>query len=869
MRRTLVLSAFGALVLCGLAHPVSAQRPDTLRNTPELARGQQPQGPTILPLTHEDVVQRIRESGFTRAQVRARLQQMNQAPGIADRYFDVMTRGARVPRGDVPLNVRRALSLVGIDMRPRIVGDSLLADSARIDSLRADSLFRRDSLSTEDLPVFGRDLFLGAGGVFDPIAFGPVDSDYRLGPGDQVILTLTGDVELGHNLEISREGLMVVPDVGQVFVNGLTLDQLRDQLFGLLGNVYSGVRRGPEATTQFQVSLGALRTNQVFVMGEVDRPRSYQLGAGATVMHSLYQAGGPSDNGTFREVKVTRGGETVRTVDIYDYLLRGDNRNDVRLEQGDIVFVPVVGTQVTIEGAVKRPMKYEVKEGEGLRDLIEFAGGFQADAIVRRVQIDRIVPPSERRPGVDRVLEDISVEELMADDGRPIPLQDGDAVKVFAVGDERRNRIAIVGEVRRPGVYQYTNGMTLWDLIDQAEGLDDRAYTPRANIFRLNESTGRRRAIPITLTSEADGEATRDLALADRDSVVVYSREVLSNPRSVVIDGFVKDPGEYDLAEGMTLQDLILASGGFVDGALVSEAEVARRPDSRVRSDTVARVITVALQNGSTSAELAGDRDVPSWMPSPDDFELQHGDRVFVRRAAGFDSLRTVVVTGEVLHPGPYVLDSRLTRLSDLVGRAGGLTNEAYASGFQLHRETDGVCIDCLEDPTEVGNDDGEERRSGDRPQVQTTVRQLVAADLVDAMENPNSGVDLALEDGDSLHVPKFDPTVLVQGAVAFETRVQFVPDKGLDYYIEQAGGYLDAANESGVSVTYQNGRRAVVSKVLMFRSSPHPGPGSTIFVPEKGPAEQGFNLRGFLSSTVGLLSTIATAVVLIDRLGK
>jgi polysaccharide biosynthesis/export protein len=402
----------------------------------------------------------------------------------------------------------------------------------------------------DEPPIFGRALFRRTTTQFQPILSGPVDADYRLGPGDELVLFLTGDVELGYVLDVNREGYVIIPDVGQLFVNGLTLGELRSRLYERLGRVYSGVRRGPEATTQFQVSLGRLRANQVYLIGEVEWPGSYQVSAVATVFNALYTAGGPTRQGSFRRIEVRRGGRVVREVDIYDYLLRGDSRGDIRLEQGDIVFVPMAGAQVQIEGAVRRPAIYELRPEEGLRDLLAQAGGLKADAVVRRIQIDRILPPERRRPGVDRVLVDVDIYEVARPEGERIALHDGDIVQVFGVSEERRHRVSITGKVRRPGTYEWIPGGTLWDLIDRADGLDERAYTARAHIFRLNEADGSRRLIQAPLLADESGRALRDVALADRDSVVVLSREELSNPQTVAIDGFVKNPGTYALAEG-------------------------------------------------------------------------------------------------------------------------------------------------------------------------------------------------------------------------------------------------------------------------------------------------------------------------------
>lgn len=810
-----------AAVSSGTAH---AQTPDTAqaRRMLEQRFGQG--------VSQAELIERLRQSGMTRAQVRARLQQMGYDPGLADEYFDVIERGGEPPRGQADSDFLRALQSIGIVVQgtPGMPGDSAL-EAFLADSLAADSL----GLDSDSLQVFGLSLFRGARSEFEPLALGPVPPDYRLGPGDQVVLILTGDVELAYTLDVTREGMVVIPDVGQISVNGLTMAQLEARLYGALGRVYSGVSRGPEATTHFSVSLGRLRTNQVFVIGETARPGSYPVSSSATVFNALYRAGGPKESGSFRHIEVRRGGEVIRRIDLYDYLLRGDSRDDVRLQHGDIVFVPIVGPQAAMTGEVRRPAIYELREGEGLRDLLNFAGGLAANAVVSRIQVDRVVPAGTRRGGIDRVLVDVPLTQLVSTN-EPIPVYDGDEVTVFAVSEERRNRLILTGEVHRPGLYEYFDGMTVWDLIDRADGLADAAYTPRAHVFRLDPADGSRRLIPTPLLANADGQPVNDVLLADRDSVVVYSREELRNPRFVHIDGFVKDPDTYELAEGMTVEDLILAAGGFIPGAYTLQAEVARQRSPLERSDTTSVIYQVALgtEGFAVPAGTNGREDavgeVPVWVPSADDFLLRHDDHVFIRRAPGYEAARRVSVIGEVFKPGTYVLETREERLTDVIRRAGGLTGEAYVPGLRLVRDS-----------------------------------TLLATEFRRALESPQSRYNVVLEPGDSIYVPKLDPSVLVTGAVGFETRVLYEPGRDLSYYIDRAGGFTDASNEDRVTVTYPDGERSTMRGFLGVRREPDVRPGSTIFVPALPEGERGFDWDSFLSRTV----TLVTLLVALQRI--
>ena len=819
LRHLLIIAAVAASAAAPAA--AAAQQTDTaaVRRQAEARLGRD--------ISQEEIVERLRRSGLTPAQVRARLQAMGYDPSLADPYFSAMRRDGEVPEGEPSRRMLEAIDRLGITAVPdsllRLLPDSLRQqriprDSvlAVLDSLLADSV-ALDSIREGRLPIFGMSLFEGARNQFQPTPFGPVGPGYRLGPGDELVLILTGGVEEAYDLKVTREGFVVIPDVGQVQVSGLTLGELEDRLYARLGRVFSGVTRGPEATIRFQLSLGELRSNQVYLVGDVQRPGAYQVSAVSTPFNALYQAGGPSATGSFRRVEVRRGGRLVDAVDLYDYLLTGGTTADVQLQDGDRVFIPVVGTRVAVEGEVRRPARYEVLSGETIRDLIAFAGGFQAEAVVRRIQIDRILPVGQRRPGIDRVLVDVPLDALRP--GAPsVALHDGDHVTVFAVSDERRNRVVLRGEVNRPGMYQWAPGMTLQELIDRADGLAESAYTQRAQIFRLDSSDGTRYMIPAALATTPEGGAAGPaIRLADRDSVVVFSRAKLASVDSVGILGFVKEPGTFAYAQGMTVADLVLAAGGFRPGAETVEAELARMPPPGARSDTAAAVYRVPLLDTAAAGAV----------------ELQPGDRVFVRQAPGYAPVRSVVVTGQVRHPGTYPLGGREERLARLIERAGGLAPEAYGRGTQLVRDS-----------------------------------TLIGIDLSEALQRPRGPASVPLMDGDSIHVPIYDPTVKVSGAVQFATRVAYMPGKGIDYYIEMAGGYATDADPKRVSVTYQNGEREMARRLAVFRVSPEPRPGSEIFVPAV-PQElrEGTDWGMVFSRGVTAIGTLATLLLALDRL--
>src|SRR5438876_7170901 len=418
-----------------------------------------------------DVIrQRLLQSGLTPEQVRARLQASGYPANLFDAYLGGAPPGAALPAGALELAAVQALGL------PPVQQTLLPVDTG---------LIRMRGVNTPST-VFGVDVFRRTTTQFLPLLSGPVPPDYRLGPGDVTVLILTGDVELAYTVQVTREGFILIPQVGQVFVSNLTLDQLRDVLYARLGRVYSGVRRS-NATTRFDISVANVRTNQVYVVGEVTQPGAYQISSLGSVLTALYVAGGVTERANMRLVDLRRLGKTIATLDLYDYLLRGDTRSDVRLETGDVVFVGVHGTRVQTTGAVRRPAVYELKPGESLVDLIHASGGLRPDAAMKRLSVFRLMPAAERGPGAPpRAVIDVALTPAPSGSAHgplppgdpPLPvsmpsmaLEDGDSVVVDSVQAlTGQYYVAIAGMVNKPGAYPWHQGMTLRDLVLLARG---------------------------------------------------------------------------------------------------------------------------------------------------------------------------------------------------------------------------------------------------------------------------------------------------------------------------------------------------------------------------------------------------------------
>ena len=768
-----------------------------------------------------EVLDGLRRSGMSRAEVTSLLEQQGLDASMADEYFDVLEgRAESAPEpGQAFLAALGQMGIVSSFSDEAASGEAALGDSVAGVVHASDSSRALD----EALPVFGRAVFGSPSSRFDPLQMGPVDPSYRLGPSDEIRLILTGDVELAYQPTVTREGFIVIPDVGQVFVNGLTLSALENTLYDRLGRVYSGVQRGTNATTFFNVSLGRLRTNQVFLIGEVESPGTRQISSVASIFNALHSAGGPTAGGSFRQVLVRRGVETVSTADLYGYLLTGDVSDDIRLEHGDVVFVPLAGPQVRITGEVRRSAIYEMKDGEGLREAIGFAGGLTAEGDPERILIDRVIPSAERLGQLQRRVVAVNLADLAP--SSVVPLYDGDVVRVFGVRDMRRTRVSLEGPVLRPGDYELLPGMTMWNLIRQAGGLLPDAFRPVGHVSRLNEADSSRTLMRVSLEDDASGGSLDDIELVDQDLVTVFGNARLRVPETVGVIGLVKDPGTFELARGMTAADLILSAGGFSEAANGLTVEVVRPRPGLTRSDTIGVSFNVSL-DGRVPWTL-DDGTTVTGTTSETSFMLEDGDRLYVRPLPGYVEVESLSVSGEVSRPGLYGLRYRSERVAAIVARAGGLTPEAYVPGARLVRDS-----------------------------------ATISLDLARALSEPGGQSDLVVFAGDRLEVPQYDGTVLVSGAVRVVSRIPFERGLSLGDYVERAGGVGDRADRGKAYVRYTNGQLDVTGRFLFLRRDPRVEPGSTIVIPEKPEDDQGFSLDLLLTRTLSIIGTLATVLI-------
>lgn len=855
------------LVVSRLSAQVPQVQPGQKLPTPDQAREALQNQPAVV----EQLRKRLLESGLTPDQVRARL----RAAGYPDNLLDEYLMGADTTRtlrpGPRTLEAVRALGILSEQEADSLrVQDSVLTisdslqqvlDSLRLvkaDSARADSLADSVAVLRGGLKLFGLETFRRTSTRFQAVQSGPVDENYRLGPSDVLVLILTGDVEQVYTLTVTREGFVVIPQVGQVYVANLTLGQLEDQLYVRLRRVYSGIRRGTGARTKFQVSLARLRNIQVFVVGDVVRPGAYQISGAGTVLTALYAAGGPTSNGSFRRVEVRRGDKLVSALDIYEYLLHGINASDVRLQNGDVVFVPVHSGFVKVAGEVTRPAVYEVLPRETLRDLIQFAGGFGPAAYQARVRIHRILPPESRgATGRARVVVDVGLEQFAGGVVPSVPMAAGDSVTVLPIADQLRGYVTVRGNVWVEGQVGFRPGMKLSDAIRLAGGPKPDVYLDRILLSRTNEDSTR-----VQLRSaftDSTGGVKEDLTLQEEDEIRVFSRAAFLPTRYVTVVGAVRNPGRVPYREGMTMRDLVLLANGVTEDADIRQAEIARRAangDPGALATTIQVPLdSAALARGGTdgvpmSPNLLGTGGVP-------DVALQPYDNVLIMRQAGWDLQRLVYLTGQVNHPGRYALRTKTERLSDLVERAGGLTQQAYAGGIQFYRtyaagRRPGIDL-TPKTPQERGKTDTLPRGFQER----------VGIDLPRALKDRKFRDNIILAGGDSIHIPEYNPVVMVEGAVNSPGVVPYSQGKSLDWYVNAAGGYTQLSDDDHAYVTQPNGKREGVKRRAVFADAvPKPKSGAVVFVPAKVVQEQPTNVAGVISTVAQVLTALVTVIV-------
>ena len=699
--------------------------------------------------------------------------------------------------------------------------------------LRFRELNPRDGVSdgTEDLPeelkIFGHDIFNGRYMSFEPNENLATPANYTLGPGDQLFIEIFGFSEASYTKTISPEGSISISQIGQVQVGGLTIKEASEKIRKVLHSKYSSLG----GSTTVSITLRQFRTIQVNIVGEVQTPGTYRVSPFSTVLNALHAAGGVTDAGTLRAIKVIRGGET-RLVDVYGYLLEGRSDSDMVLKEGDVVLVQPYDNLVLVSGNVKRPMFYETKDGETLSKVLEYAGGFANKAYQEDF---RVIRPT----GAERQIYTVKKQ-----DAPRFAMTDGDEVFVGETMERFSNKVEIKGCVFRPGMYELGGDIaTVRQLVKIAGGPREDAFTGRAVLVREKEDLTYE-TLSIDLAGILTGKAD-DVLLRKNDILTVSSQSELHDQGTLTINGYVMSPGTFPYADNMTVEDLILLAGGLLDGASLSRVDIARRvldPYSMMPRDTIGETFSFALKDG-----LAVD--------GGESFLLQPYDVVSVRKSPAYRVQKFVKIEGEVAFPGEYVLLSEGERLSELVRRSGGPTRQAFLAGGMLSRvmsEEEKNLQAAKEKMLRAGTGRGVSSIGQISDDVFT-----VAIDLDKAVARPGSEYDLILREGDRIYVPEKLSTVKISGDVLYPNTVIYVPGEGVHYYINNAGGYGVGAKRSKTYIVYMNG------KVMPANSgSAKIEPGCEIVVPQRTTT-----FAASLSQVMAMTSTFTSMTTMVATL--
>lgn len=684
--------------------------------------------------------------------------------------------------------------------------------------------------------IYGHKVFNSRALTFEPSDNLATPQNYRLGPGDEVIIDIWGTSEDHLRQTISPEGSIMISQVGPVYLNGMTIADANRHVKGIFAKKYAGVT---DAETDVQVTLGQVRTIQVDIMGEVATPGTFRLSPFSSVFHALYRAGGINSIGSLRNIQVLRNGKKIAGVDIYDYLFDGKTAGNIRLQEGDVIIVPPYEQLVNIDGNVKRPMYYEIKPGETIQTVIDYAGGFTGDAYSGMVRL-------ARQSATENELYNIDREEFAS-----YRLKDGDILTVGTILDRYANRVELKGAVYRPGMFAINKELsTVGQLIKKADGLTDDAYADRVLLYREGPEL-QLEVLSLDLKAILNGTAP-DVKLKRNDLLVISSIKEIQDRGQLSIQGHVARPGTYPFADNTTLEDLILQAGGLLDGASTARVDISRRivnPSSTTPTEQLSENYSISVVGGLAQGE-------------GQNFIMKPYDVVIVRRSPGYVPQEMVNIGGEVLFAGNYALEKRNERLSSIISRAGGLIEGAYTKGAYLTRKLTDEEYKMRQETLRLAmsNQDGH----GDSislSKIQVSDRYSVGIDLEKAIAYPGSTYDVIVQPGDVLFIPKQQSTVKIAGDVMFPNTVVFVPGKKLSYYIDQAGGYGQRAKKGKAFIVYMNGSVAKAKRNTPIE------PGCQIIIPSK-PEKMGTDWTKVLALATSF-SSVATMAATITNIFK
>lgn len=718
--------------------------------------------------------------------------------------------------------------------------------------------------------IFGADLFRNShANTFQPNLKLATPVNYIIGPDDQINIDVYGNSVADWSLNVSPEGNINIPGVGVLNVAGKSMSDATAIIRRKLAANNYAIGKG----TDVKVSLGNIRSINVILQGQLVKPGTYTLPSLATVFNALYSAGGPNDVGSFRQIEVIRDNKVIRRVDLYDFLVKGSQKDNIALRDQDVIRVPAYKIRVLLKGEVKIPALFEVLPGETLQSVLDFSGGFTDEAYTKRIKVDRV---NDQQRNISDIFE--------KDYNTYVPLR-GDKFTIDRIINRYENRVKIGGAVFRPGQFELQTGLTLSGLIRNAGGLKEDAFMGHGSITRLNPDNTLQ-LVPFNV-QDVMNKTSSDIPLQREDSVSIASIFDLRNNYKVTIKGEVRNPGDYDYADSMKVTDVIIKAGGFKEGASGRRIEVSRRifdSDPTSANIKVAQVFTVDVDPGLKIGDT--------------NFTLQPFDIVSIYSLPGYEVQKTVKVEGEVLYPGYYTIQSKNERVSDIIKRAGGLNKSANIEGGSLKRDNAAVLgIDKSKtDTSEIaqerlsrfqrlqgayngnatsananiapGSNAADNNLSSKKDSTYQPRNNFIGIDLQKILQNPGGPDDIILEDADVLRVPKLLQTIRVNGEVLYPSAVVYTSGKSFRSYISNAGGFSPKALKRAAYIIYPNGTVKGTRKILFFNSHPRVKPGSEIYVPTK-PEPKGGSIQEILGITTGLASLGAVILGVITLLKK
>lgn len=689
-------------------------------------------------------------------------------------------------------------------------------------------------------PIFGAELFSNKNLTFEPNLRMPTPANYRLAADDEVLIDVYGYSEVQHKLKVTPDGYLRIPNLGPVYVNGLTMEEAKNRIIKQLSSIYGGIKTG---NTFVQISLGSIRSIRVLLIGEVVKPGSYTIPSLASVANALYVSGGPNDNGSFRNIQVIRNGQPIVTFDLYDFLSNGDLTNNIILQDQDIVKVNPYRMRVELSGEIKRPAIFEAKENETLQQIINYAGGYTDVSFKENIKAYRV-------NNKEREVINISATEVAG-----FKLKSGDQFFIDSILNRFSNRVTISGAVFHPGDYALENNMMVSDLIKRADGVKELAVLSRGLIRRL-QADFTPSYINFNVQDVLTGKS--NLLLNKEDSVIIYSKTELRQAFQVRIEGQVNNPGYFNYGDSMHLEDLIILAGGLTDAASISNIEISRRirsGDYNINDSAKAIVLRF-----NVSSDLSSNPEIKG-------FVLQPFDEVLVRRSPTYSIQSNVQITGEVVYPGEYTIKTRSERISDLVKRTGGLRLEAYPEGAVMLRKTfinesDSV---LMSNKLEVFYNKLQD--SSDIQRMKNSIarhEQLLGINLERIMKHPGSKYDLLLEEGDMIKVPKKLQTVQLFGEIYFPKKIRYDQNYKFRDYVRGAGGFTMQSLKRRSYIVYANGEVKNTKKALFFNVYPKVKPGAEIYIPTKKDRKSlsGQEIIGLSSGVASIALIIATILI-------